>query len=534
MRNILIIFMMFLFWSCTSCNGNNPKNDSDNPADNDTKNDIDSVKVDKDADGLSDEVLTESDEADEVNSDADIEIPDMNGNPYWEESSDSDKNVAYYYYGDKPVKSFDPEDVKALWSKMCYMTKCSECESAPYDLCAENYPFEAQIINGPNSGSRIESSAGEFQCDALLTSGKWYTSEISNKIQISEINGNVLYYMNNGTTSWQGGGAYAYDINSRKVERIGRALMDGWQNKKYYFASTYDYRIDSLNTESQYYGTANRHLLYYDKETNKYGYALKFAETPQELVDVRVSETYLFMSAHFKDDASDMRILYTKIGEWDKWKELLYKKDTLFGGQRRAGYPSMIDSFVVYFDYDIQVQFCDLEKGDAGCFRVSKDDEYGRYPIFKDKNTVIYGSEKVDGGARSLVQADITDKNSIKYKILYDWPELHSVYPTDMDSEKLLFMRRYSNNGEEVIDTCFYRFADKKVTCMDEPFDLAFQKNEGYIYKNKIVFRSRLDLVVRDLECYCDLYPSKCPLSDYTPNTENPKKPWGWDWKPGN
>jgi hypothetical protein len=42
-----------------------------------------------------------------------------------------------------------------------------------------------------------------------------------------------------------------------------------------------------------------------------------------------------------------------------------------------------------------------------------------------------------------------------------------------------------------------------------------------------------MDLVVRDLECYCDLYPSKCPLSDYTPNTENPKKPWGWDWKPG-
>jgi len=49
-----------------------------------------------------------------------------------------------------------------------------------------------------------------------------------------------------------------------------------------------------------------------------------------------------------------------------------------------------------------------------------------------------------------------------------------------------------------------------------------------------IVFRSYQDLVVRDLECYCDLYPSKCPLSDYTPNTEKPKKPWGFDWKPGN
>jgi len=77
-----------------------------------------------------------------------------------------------------------------------------------------------------------------------------------------------------------------------------------------------------MNEESQYYGPKNRHLLYYDKDNNKYGYALKFAETPSELVDVRASETYLFMSAYFGGTATDMRLLYTKIGEWDKWKEL--------------------------------------------------------------------------------------------------------------------------------------------------------------------------------------------------------------------
>ncbi len=538
MRNILIIFLLLSFWSCTSCNSNDPKNDHDSQDlpdfDHDYQDSQDLQDEDKDS--------TESDEADEVNPDADIddewerdiEMPDMSGNPYWEEYSDSDKNIAYYYYGDKPIKASDPEDVKALWSKKCVLDVCLQCESAPYDLCAENYPFEAQIINGPNSGSRVESTAGEFQCDALLTPGKWYTSEISNTIRFSEKDGKVWYYINNGTTSWQGGSTLAYDLTTRKVERIGRGYMDGWQNNKYYFVSTYDYRVDSMNEESQYYASSNRHLLYYDKTGNKYGYALKFAETPSELVDVRASETYLFMSAHFADDASDMRLLYTKIGEWDKWKELTYKKDTLFGGQRRAGYPSMIDSFVVYFDYDIQVQFCDLSKGDAGCFRVSKNDEYGRYPVFKDKNTVIYSSEKTTGTGRSLIQADITDKNNIKYKTLYYGSEIKSIFPADMDNEKIMFIRNYPNGGEEyALDICFYNFSSEKVTCMDEPFDLAFQKNEGYIYKNKIVFRSRLDLVVRDLECYCDLYPAKCPLSDYTPNTENPKKPWGWDWKPG-
>ena len=538
LKSLFLLIILFTFVSCTSCNSNNPKNDIDTISGSDTENDKDSVQDTDITDSAvkPDENDTEEDKDADVDEEweRDIEVPDMSDNPYWEEYSDSDKNIAYYYYGDEPVKASDPEDVKALWSKMCGITKCFECESAPYDLCVENYPFEAQIINGPHSGSRVGSVAGEFQCDALLTTGKWYTSEIANSFQISEVNGKILYLLINGTTSWQGGGAYVYDINTRKVERIGRGYMDGWQNSRYYFVSTFDYGVDLFNEESPYYGPKQRHLLYYDKYENKYGHALKFSEIPTELVDVRASETYLFMSAHFKVDATDMRLLYTKIGQWDSWKELTYKKDTLSGGQRRAGYPSMIDNYVVYFDYDIQVQFCDLEKGDEGCFKVSGDDEYGRYPIFKDKNTVIYAAQKISGDGRYLVQADITDKNNIKYKTLYYGAEIKSIFPTDMDDEKVMFMRNYPNGGEQyALDICFYNFLSEKVTCMDEPFDLEFQKNEGYIYKNMIVFRSFQELVIRDLECYCDFYPSKCPLSDYAPDTENPKKPWRWDWKPG-
>jgi hypothetical protein len=535
-----MILATFFLLSCTACNGNSQNHDSQDlpDFDHDYQDSQDLQDEDKDS--------TESDETDEVNPDADIddewerdvEIPDMSGNPYWEEYSDSDKNIAYYYYGDKPVKSSDPEDVKVLWSKKCGLEKCYECEAVPYDLCAENYAFEAQIINGKGTNpSKSSSTAGEFQCDALLTAGWWYTTNLANSVQFNEINGKVLYSMNNNTTSWQGGSILAYDMTTRKVERIGRGYMDGWQNKKYYFASTYDHRIDSLHPESIYYGPANRHLLYYDKEANEYGYALKFAETPQELVDVRASETYLFMSAHFADDASDMRILYTKIGEWDKWKELTYKKDTLFGGQRRAGYPSMIDNFVVYFDYDIQVQFCDLSKGDAGCFKVSRSDEYGRYPIFKDKNTVIYSSQATTGDKSKIVIADITDKQNIKYMTIYEGGANVALGSYAVNDKYVLIKRRYidpKDAEKEIHDYCIYRFSDKKTVCFDEPFDLKFRKDEGYIYNNMLVFRSYMDFVVRDLECYCDFYPAKCPLTDYTPNTENPKKPWKWDWKPGN
>lgn len=541
MRNILILLAIpFFFWSCTSCNSNNPKNDIDTISGSDTENDTDSVQ-DKD---IADSAVNpdENDTEEDLDADVDeewerdIEVPDMSDNPYWEEYSDSDKNIAYYYYGDEPVKALDPENVKILWSKKCRYDSCYECESAPYDLCAENYPFEAQIIDGPESGSKSDSTVGKFQCDALLTAGSWSTSNSPASVMFSEHEGEVWYYMDNRTTSWQGSGAYSYDINTRKVERFGRGYQDGWQNSRYYFLSTDDSRVDILHSESPYYGFPRDYLIYFDKEKNEYGYALKFPDNPSAIIDLRASETYLFFSAYF-GDTTDMRILYTKIGEWDSWKELTYKKDTLSGGQRRAGYPSMMDSYVVYFDYDIQVQFCDLEKGDAGCFKVSRDDEYGRYPIFKDKNTVIYASQGISGDKKSkIVVADITDKQNIKYTTIYEGEGSTALGSYDVNEKYVLIKRRYTdsqNAEEEIHDYCMYRFSDEKTVCFDEPFDLEFQKNEGYIYKNMIVFRSFQELVVRDLECYCDLYPSKCPLSDYTPDTENPKKPWSWDWKPG-
>ena len=190
MRNILIILFLTIFWSCTSCNSNDPKNDTDNPADNDTQNDIDSIKPDND---LADSAVETDTETDEVNQDTDIddEVPDMSGNPYWEEYSDSDKNVAYYYYGDEPVKANDPEKIRELWSKKCGGDMCVDCVSTPYDKCSENYPFESIMVNGNGEwGSKKASEAGKFQCDALLTTGLWYASDIANTVLFNEVDGN--------------------------------------------------------------------------------------------------------------------------------------------------------------------------------------------------------------------------------------------------------------------------------------------------------------------------------------------------------
>ena len=540
---IIVLFLIFLLFACSSSKS---ENDSDIIPDEDI--DSDGIEtIDDDSDTQETEIVDDSDEISEADADQDhdhdmfdedwqrdIDIPEMSDDPYYEAYGDADFNVAYYYYGDKPTPSQDPENVKALWSKRCKNDSCTECTPKPYDLCAENYPFEPQIIGG-GSGKK-NSTAGQFQCDALLTPGYWATSDLFDSIVLDEFDGKVMFLMYAYGISWRGDGTYVYDLNTRKIERLGRARMDGWQNKRYYFIATYDYRVDIDNKNSPYYGEMNRHLLYYDKETNTYGRAFKSSETPTNIVDVRANEDYIFMSAHFAEDASDMRIIYTKIGEWDKWKELTYKKDTLFGNSRRAGYPSIFENLVTYFDYDIQVQVCDLDVGDSSCFQVSRADEYGRYPIFKDKNTIIYSAQKTDGSANDIILADISDRKDIKYSELYKGGSAAiGSYAIDNDGKYFLIKRRYPNpeNSEKSIhDYCFYRFFDKTTICLDEPFDLEIDKSEGFIYQNKLIFRSVQNLVIRDLECYCDFYPNKCPLIDYTPNPENPKKPWGFDWKP--
>ena len=545
MQKYLNLFLVFLgFFFLFSCSSSKSQNDSDSIPDADSGTQ-DSEIQDEDSDSQESEIVDDSEEMPDQDNDSDtdsedeewqrdIDIPEMSDDPYFEAYGDADFNVAYYYYGDEPTPAQDPENVKALWSKMCGATMCFECKPEPYDLCAENYPFEPQIIGG-NGVGKHKSTAGQFQCDALLTPGFWYTDDLATSMQFNELNGRILYEMSvKEKYSWQNSGTYVYDLNTRKVKNIGRAYMNGWQNKRYYFISTFDYRVETSDKNSPYYGRNERHLLYYDKETNTYGRAFKMPENTTYIVDVRANENYIFMSAHFAEDASDMRIMYTKIGEWDKWKELTYKKETLYGNDRRAGYPSMIGSLVTYFDYDIQVQVCDLDVGDSSCFQVSRADEYGRYPIFKDKNTVVYAAENIKSHKDSLVVADISDKKNIKYKTIYEWPDLTAIQAADFEGDLMLFMRNYNKNGVAVKDTCFYNYKTEKVVCMDMDFDLEFDKDDGVLYKNLYIFRSVQDLVIRDLECYCDFYPHKCPLIEYKPNPENPKKPWGFDWKPEN
>jgi hypothetical protein len=469
-------------------------------------------------------------------SDNEEELPDLENDPYVKNYPDYGKNIAYEYYGDFDVTVHDPDNVKELWKEKCYMDLCGGCEKMPFDLCAENYPFEPQIIDGPgkpyNDSYYDNLPQITYKCDALLTPQHWLSTSIFNEKIFHGYNNLFSYYIDSVTGSWQAGGVYLYDIAKKQVVRVSRGSQSYGFNKDKLFFSSFDWSVDFENEDSPYYGQKFLYPLYYDVSKHEYGnmWKMKDSKPISNFVDLRSSDTHVLMTVFWGPSTSgnDASIMYTKIGEWDRWKELTYKKDTLSGLDRRAGYGNMLGQYIVYYDYDLEIQFCDLEKGDEGCFKVSKPGEEARYPFFINKNTVYYVStDSTDNTKISIIKAEISDKDSIKYSVVLERTNLASAWLNSVDEKYAVFTEKRKDSGvESNALQCFFRFSDKKVFCMDGEFDSGLNKQHAYVYENTYIYTSDEKIAVRDLECYCDYNPENCPLDDYKPNVDNPKDPW--------
>ena len=534
----LLIFIFAILISCTACNSNGQNHDSPDSPDVHDSETQDTETIDKVPD-LSDEALAESDEIPDEEPDDDWppkeekEPPDLDDNPYVANYPDYDRHIAYEYYGDFKVDVKDPDNVRKLWNKRAAGPMMFECDPMPFDLCAENYPFEPQIIDGPfPPPSNVTSPDIDYPCDALLTPKYWYTSNIVNE-KIFHGKGNLFsYYLANYTGRWQSTGVYLYDIDKKQVLRISRDLPSYGFNKDSMFLSSFDMSIDVLHPDGLYYGERFLYPLYYNFKEHRYGHMWKMDDPRPiyNLVDLRASDTHVFMTVYFgtNEMGNDAAIMYTRIGEWDKWKELTYKKDVLSGLNRRAGYPDMLNNFVVYYDYDFEVQYCDLEKGDAGCFKISRDGEYGREPLFfGNHSTVIYTSENKTSRVFSFVKASVSKEGDVTYSVIYEAPENSGIAPLGVNDKFITFLKRPGNsNGWGKGTHCYYRFFDKKTFCMDGEFDMNLDQGRGYSYNRMHIYITERVIAVRDMECYCDHNPDNCPFADYTPNPENPKEAW--------
>ena len=110
---------------CSS--GSKAENDSDIVPDADLDPD-DTETVDEDTD-FEDADFEEEDSVEDAGI-TDEDAEDHSENPYFETYGEANYNVAYYYYGDAPTPSKDPENVKILWSERCGL----QCEPLPFDV----------------------------------------------------------------------------------------------------------------------------------------------------------------------------------------------------------------------------------------------------------------------------------------------------------------------------------------------------------------------------------------------------------------
>ena len=540
-----------LFVSCSSNSKSN--NDSDGN---------DAETIDEDADFQEPDIFDDdhkTDDSDSESNDPSQEEPDNDfGCPIVEGDQDYEKlwltdddpyadreNFLYKYYGDYNVAADDPEQVRATLWKYHFSSyngcriynQCSKADIHPYEACADNYPFEPILIEDyPNQDDTVVKNENilKNKCDGLMTPEKrWKNDWIYGRDpEYFAKNGKVVFIMKSyyapGVV-----GTFVFDIPTRQLIKIGDGAAKLDFNGHTVLMSTYNKSINDDSPDLPGYQMPVQEVIYYDIEKHKYGYAW-YGEKFYGINYLGLGDSYAMMSYQTKpDDYGEMKVVYTKIGDWKNWKEL--KKFTDNGMDWVAAiYPNFYGSQVVFLNYDVAAIFCDLEKGDDGCVKVSDEKEKAYSPKMVGDRKIIYISTSYDeNGAElnNIIQLELNKDGSVKSRdILIHDDRINAI--RDVNNEFLLYSIKIgeTENEHPISAPCYYRFSDKKTVCLDSEEDALFTKHYSYMpgYGRYLIYQYYFDYVLRDMECYCDYHPDRCPYSDYTPNPDNPKVP---EWR---
>ena len=557
---ILLFIALFFFGSCSSSKSQNdsdiiPDADSDSSDAETIDEDFDSQEadiVDKDqsSDSDSDDSDSESNKPSQEEHDNDFAYPVDEGDPDYDKLwlTDDDpyadrKNFLYKYYGDYDVVADDPEQVRAtLWKyrffdyKMEISNLCSKGFIHPYEACADNYPFEPILIEDyPVQDDTVVKNENilKNKCDGLMTPEKrWQNDWIYGRDpEYFAKNGKVVFIMKSDYAFYLG--TFVFDIPTRQLIKIGDGAANLDFNGKMVLMSTYNKSINDDSPDLPNYQMPVQEIIYYDIEKHKYGYAW-YGEKFYGINYMGLGDTYAMMSYQTKpNDYGEMKVVYTKIGDWKNWKEL--KKFTDNGQDWVAAiYPNFYGSQVVFLNYAVAAIFCDLERGDDGCVKVSDENEKAYWPKMIGDRKIIYLSFSVDTQgveSHNIIQLELNKDGSVKSRdVLLNDNRITGIL--DFSSDFILYMieKGRTSNDHPISMVCYYRFTDKKSFCLDSDDDMEIRKDYSYIpgYGRYLIYQHYFDYVLRDMECYCDYHPDRCPYSDYTPNPDNPKVP---EWR---
>jgi len=523
MRNILIILLLFLFCSCTACNGNNPQKDHDSEDEQDS-HDYDNENDDLSND-LSDEVLTESDEA----ADDDIELADIDYQgaedcpdltrakfPYYND----DKSIHFCRKCDKPTVK-DPQCVENLWKDAAAALYAVSPESE----CKDGYPCDMPELR-PRTQTEWDEAVSEHplpyrphECDMVLATrtehGAWSTDSTAGAIKHFDISGGkVGLFLNNVKIDYKKYRTYAKTMEYDPATQKYRALAP-----------------DSLETGS-YNNGCMLHLInnfnYYES-TNNVRYYLSYSCTdgtrkvvfPSSIRYVSytpaLSEKWVIANIEVKDGEGSSA-MYAKIGEW-KWTKLM---------EGLSLFPQIVNDKAIFYTDSFKGYYCDLSKNPKSvdeCMIVNEtESEEIRYPLINedDETEILYESDIA--GVFSIKKLKIGANGKKEYsKLISTYQSIDetwkpSGYALQRVTKDVIFYNEllYESGGARDGNACFYNRKTNKTACMKrvegmEKYYFGYAEWEGkwMVYH----FRSVALQAIRDLDCYCEK-EGVCPFEE--------------------
>ena len=530
MRNILIVLFLTIFWSCTSCNSDNPRTDHDNLTDNDTKNDVDSIKPDIDSisdedtssDDLSDEVLTESEEADDDVELADVDYqgaedcPDLAKAkfPYYND----DKSIHFCRKCDKPTVK-DPQCVENLWKDAATALYAVSPESE----CKDGYPCDMPAIIPETLEEWIayEEKIGHkfpyrpHECDLVLSPGRWATDSTAGAIKHFDIsNGKVGIFLKN------------LDVDYEKYQTYSKTMEYDPATQKYRALSPDLLETGSYNKGCMLHVVNNRHL-YSEANTFRNYLTYSCSDGNRRVVYPRniryvsytpgINDRWVIANIQ-EEDGGAKYTMYAKIGVW-KWTKLM---------EGLSYQPEIVNDKAIFYVEGFKGYYCDLSKTPKSvdeCILVNENEtEEIRYPLINedDETEIIYESDV--SGSYSIKRLKIgTDGKKEYSKLITTYKSTEATwtgagYSLKRITKDMIFYNEalIESEGERDGNACFYNRKTSKTVCMKkvegmEKYYFGFGEWEGkwMVYQ----FRAVALQAVRDLDCYCEK-EGVCPFEE--------------------
>jgi len=486
MRNILIIFLLSVFWSCTSCNSGETKTDIDISPDKDSNLiDLDNTQSDMDTSVIDLDII-DTDTSQDINEfpDTDADCLDLryNENTVKTDFPFTDKNGKPTFCRpgcDIPTET-DPQCVHNIWKWTNWEKYQEYLEAEKKDSNQDSvracYPWPCVM---PDMKGRILETMNS-RCDKLLsgyglqaTMGAVWSHGMSDGVA------GMMMDLN----------AIEYDPEKDEFKNLGQPAAVLVYNRNRYIIPVEDREYPEENLKS--------FIVSIEKRNDKYYYELIYDNKDHNAFLSRspfVGKDWVLIQVRSGKDGNDTDVKYAKAGEWE-WHSLNI-------GKVQEG--NIVDdrlSFIINDGVnDRQIFYCDLSKHPKSfndCVRVTRKLDEGGYELGHspridedDKTRIIYYIH--DSNPPILMDVTIKDGKDPVYKeITVD----RRMQTDKIKSNIMLYTTAYNN---EFIN-CWYRFDKKKSYCPIDPWSMLYGAFDGkwHLWKGGPFF------YIRDWECYC-------------------------------